>query len=237
MKTDTIKIDVDKNIVVQKANQEGFVINTAKADDIHQKLQQLDDRHIAVLLQVINEQGDNLSDIFKTLLNGVASQKNVVHGNIEAKSVKMGDEIHYHFYPKEKTHLPKKLTLSIPTLSPGVMVGRTKDMDELRDLLVNNRQALVLNGLGGIGKTTLAQGYADKYWEEYNHIAWVTQIPDNSFLLNFINVDGLRKNLGIRHEFTDPLDIFNEMVRKLNALERFPNLLILDNVNDSIEKY
>jgi tetratricopeptide (TPR) repeat protein len=131
----------------------------------------------------------------------------------------------------------KKLTNEIPILSQDKIVGRGKDLNELHKLLKKNKEALLLNGLGGIGKTTLAQVYVQKYWKEYHHIAWVTQKQESDFLKDFISSAGLMKNLGIKGQIGNPSDTYNEIIRRLNEVENHPNLLILDNVDESIEKF
>ncbi len=231
MQNNTIKIEGNGNIVIQDSNNSCITIN-ANDTDVFEKIQQLSNEQIAALQQIINEQADKFSELFKTLINGVASQKNVVHGNITAKSVSIGDEIHYHY---AETKLPKELTAKIPCLDADKIIGRTNELDELHQMLHNNKQVVVMNGLGGIGKTTLAQVYASKYWDDYKHIAWITQTTDN-VQLDFANEQALFHNLAIGKEFTDANAIFNEVVRKLKAVEQQPNLLIIDNADASLEK-
>ncbi|MBI9034062.1 MAG: tetratricopeptide repeat protein, partial [Bacteroidales bacterium] len=237
MKKNTISLDGNNNIVIQDANKAEITINTNNAEDINKKLNQLAREQIEILQQMAMEQSGKISDLFKSQLNKIASQKNYVGGGITAHDVNIGDknEVHYHYYPKKNTALPKKLTLEIPRLSEEHIVGRTKELEDLRSLLIEKREALLLNGIGGIGKTTIAQVYVDKYWEEYHHIAWITQNPGGSFLMDFINTTGLRKNLNISDTITEPKDTFNEIIRKLNAIDDLPNLLMLDNVDEGIE--
>jgi len=105
----------------------------------------------------------------KSQNNPVAnSTKNVVQGDFsKVKSVNIGDEIHYPHSPK----IPKELSARIPKTPPDKIVGRENDLNDLHQRLVNHKQVLLVNGLGGIGKTTLAQVYIAKYWDEYHHVA------------------------------------------------------------------
>lgn len=75
--------------------------------------------------------------------------------------------------------LPKELTLKIPRVQPDDIIGRAADLEELHQLLFNNQRVVVVNGLGGIGKTTLAQAYLGKYYNEYHHIVWITQLSED----------------------------------------------------------
>ncbi len=232
----TIKLD-GKYIVVHDTQNPDVIVDTDNADDISSKLKQFNDEQISVLLQMIDDHKDKMPDIFKIMVNGIASQKNVVHGSVNATTARIGDEFHYHFYPKRESKLPKKLTLDIPKVPTDAIIGRQKELGELRQLLLEKQEALLLNGFGGIGKTYLVQVYTQKFWEEYNHIIWITLNPNNSFVLDFINTTGLKENLGIKTETNDPEEIFNDIIRKLNAIEEKPNLLILDNADEKAEDY
>jgi len=135
-----------------------------------------------------------------------------------------------------QSRIPKQLTDEIPTLAIEEIVGRSKELDDLHCLLCDKKQVVVVNGMGGIGKTTLAQVYVHRYWDEYHHIAWVAQ-TSNDILLDFVNAPGLLKNLAVGAEQTDPQEIFRAMMRKMKAIEEKPNLLILDNADSCMEKY
>jgi hypothetical protein len=57
---------------------------------------------------------------------------------------------------------------------PQVFQGREEDLTVIHDKLFNgNNLLLLVNGEGGIGKTTIASKYYQVYHEEYNHLAWV----------------------------------------------------------------
>src|SRR5690606_32897700 len=104
-------------------------------------------------------------------------KKNVIEGDINnVNNLKIGDE--YHTYSFEKK-LSKELSLNLPKIHPDDIVGREDDLKKLYDFLSHEKRMVVVNGLGGIGKTTLAQGYLSKYYEEYKHIVWITQNSEN----------------------------------------------------------
>jgi len=235
MNKNTINLQGNRNIVVKETHRESITIDTNDPDDILQKLQQLNDTQIAVINKLADEQTDKLSEIFKTLLRGVVSQKNIVHGDISAQSVKIGDEIHYHYHT-EKTIIPKALTAKIPRIPQDKIVGRNTELDDLRTRLVDNKQVVLVNGLGGIGKTTLAQVYVATYWDEYRHVAWVSQISKD-VITDFINTEGLLDNLRIQSKDKEAKELFIQVMAELKKIDAEPNLLIIDNADSSLAQF
>jgi tetratricopeptide (TPR) repeat protein len=130
----------------------------------------------------------------------------------------------------------KELTRKIPRINNDEIVGREDELKELYHLLFDNaKQVVVVNGLGGIGKTTLAQGYISKYLKDYRNVVWITQLT-NDIISDIANAEGLAENLSISREGKDTDQIFNEIISKLKAIKGGPNLLILDNVEDNFAK-
>ncbi len=69
-------------------------------------------------------------------------------------------------------HIPKNLTR--PPFISDVFIGRDDDIDAVHRQLFNDKPLLLLvNGEGGIGKTTLAAHYYSTYEDHYQHLAWV----------------------------------------------------------------
>ena len=166
------------------------------------------------------------------------SQKNVVQGNItNAGSVKTGDETHHH-YQTEKRIIPKELTASIPKTRRDQIIGREAELSDLHYRLFNNRQVVLVNGLGGIGKTTLAQVYTAHYWDEYRHVAWISQTSDgitkNDITNDFISTKGLLESLLISGEGKDPNALLVAILTELKRIEDGPNLLLIDNADSSL---
>lgn len=232
MNKNTINLQGNGNIVVKEAHGGSIIIDTNDSADILQKLQQLNDTQIAVINKLADEQTDKLSEIFKTLLNGVVLQKNIVHGDISARSVQIGDEIHYHYHT-EKTIIPKALTAKIPKTSQDKIVGRDTQLDDLRTRLVENKQVVLVNGMGGIGKTTLAQVYVATYWNKYRHVAWISQISKD-VISDFINTEGLLDNLKIQSKDKEARELFIHVITELKKIDAEPNLLIIDNADSSL---
>src|SRR3954463_331603 len=66
-----------------------------------------------------------------------------------------------------------KKFLSAPFFTE-IFLGREDDLIAVHNKLFNEQNLLLLvNGEGGIGKTTLASRYYLTYQDEYQHLAWV----------------------------------------------------------------
>jgi len=160
------------------------------------------------------------------------TQKNVLEGNISnVGSVRIGDEYHHHEAPKPS--IPKPLTAKIPRTAPEKIIGRQAELEDLRQRLFANKQVVLVNGLGGIGKTTLAQVYLDRYWEAYQHVAWISLVSED-ILSDFVTTEGLLESLNISNEGKDSQALFLEILGELKMLEGGPNLLVLDNATPSL---
>lgn len=143
--------------------------------------------------------------------------------------------IHYH-YPAEEIKISKALTVKIPQTSQEKIVGRKADLDDLHKRLFDNRQVVLVNGLGGIGKTTLAQVYTAKYWDEYQHVAWISQLSED-IINDFVNTEWLLDNLKIQNKGKEPKKLFINIITELNKIDVKPNLLIIDNADKNLSEW
>ncbi len=95
--------------------------------------------------------------------------------------------------------IPQKLT-HLPFVHLEEVIGRDEDLKKLEELMTtsNSSHKIVLtSGMGGIGKTTLAQAYLTKNQDQFQHIAWLTQNddrPENTFLNNIAFLKALQLN-------------------------------------------
>ncbi|MBK7869152.1 MAG: ATP-binding protein, partial [Saprospiraceae bacterium] len=134
-----------------------------------------------------------------------------------------------------QSKLPKDLSLNIPKVHPDDVVGREDDLKNLHDLLFDNKRVVVVNGLGGLGKTTLAQAYIGQYYTEYRHVLWISQLSED-LINDTINAEGLTKQLHINTEGQDPQAIFLEIISRLKSIGDSPNLLVIDNAEASLAR-
>jgi len=125
------------------------------------------------------------------------------------------------------TEIPKYLTP--PPLKSEVFIGREDDLKAVHDHLFQDDNSLLLlvNGQGGIGKTTLAAQYYHRYEQEYHHLAWV--FADKSIADAILS---LARDLKVSFPPNMPnkerLPLLLQAMQNLNK----PCLLILDNTND-----
>ena len=165
----------------------------------------------------------------------MTDQKNIVHGNIShvGGDVHIGDETHHHY---NAVKLSKELTLHVPQIHPDDIIGRELDLQQLHTLLNEQKRVVVVNGMGGIGKTTLVQAYIHQYYQQYQHIAWITQTSDN-IQNDVVNAAGLLQTLSIDTEEAKQEELFKQIILKLKSIPEQPNLLIIDNAGQSLYKY
>ena len=132
--------------------------------------------------------------------------------------------------------LPKHLTRSIPRVPADRVVGREAELQDLHALLFNNQPVVLVNGLGGIGKTTLAQAYIGRHSAAYHHLAWVSQLSDE-FEVDFIGTDGLLERLGVEKAGKNVAELYNEAMAALGRIPEGPNLLVIDNALGSFQPF
>jgi hypothetical protein len=68
--------------------------------------------------------------------------------------------------------------LNTPPVNPTVFIGREDELNEIYTALHHNKHCndnllILVNGEGGIGKTTLASAYYHRYSNQYQHLAWI----------------------------------------------------------------
>ncbi|MEZ5673276.1 MAG: NB-ARC domain-containing protein [Thiotrichaceae bacterium] len=135
-----------------------------------------------------------------------------------------------HINPPAVAHNEKTLHFP-PVLPPDYFIGREALLAEIHQRLQQNAVVLLVNGLGGIGKTVSAQVYGHRYRADYQHVAWV--LVQTNLAQDLVRV----MQLALRLEFAAemPLDQqFEQVIRELQQVSG-RNLLIVDNANNSQE--
>lgn len=163
-------------------------------------------------------------------LKNILANNNI--GNISG-GLRVGDDIiNINSNQEIKKHL---LT---PPADTEVFLGRDNELEELHNILFNSQDhvLLLVNGQGGIGKTTLASKYYHRYQEKYHHLAWV--LADKSILDAILR---LADSLNIQFNEQEKQDSQKQLDKTLQIMAGLdkPCLLILDNANDleDLEKY
>lgn len=128
--------------------------------------------------------------------------------------------------------------LNSPPFIPEVFIGRENSLQQLHDSLFSEENLLLLvNGNGGIGKTTLAAQYYYKYQEKYLHLGWL-YAQDNlaDAIISLATVLKVRFD-----ESQEEMSVEKKVQLILFKIVQLgkPCLLILDNINDvdELDKY
>lgn len=88
--------------------------------------------------------------------------------------------------------------------------------------------AFVVAGMGGVGKTTLAREYAEKFWRLYRQILWVSAAKTTSLTLEFAR---LALEMGLLKQPTENAQEDAALALRALAADT-PRLLIIDNAED-----
>jgi len=127
---------------------------------------------------------------------------------------------------KVSVHLPKHKTPSQLTskLGKDTIVGRAKELQKIDTLLKKSNSLLLINGIGGIGKSTIASYYLHTQKENLDYYGFFEDLE--SF------TSELREPLALKQEKEN--DAFMEALSKLRNLKG-NKLLVFDDIKE-IEK-
>ncbi len=142
----------------------------------------------------------------------------------------------YQFVREGKTvtlSIPRQINL-VPSAQSSAIIGRDREVREVREKLRAGTPVMLVNGIGGIGKTTVALKYLAEYETLYKHIAWLTL--SSSLPESFVNDGELvrRFALGPTLVALPPEQLYaagcKAILDAINTLDDC--LLILDNANE-----
>lgn len=132
---------------------------------------------------------------------------------------------HFHHYGDKKI----KHLLTEPPFIPELFLGRDADLQHIHDRLFapQGHLLLLVNGEGGIGKSSLASQYLHTYHQEYAHVAWV-------FSERSIATALLQLAIPLDLQFDERANTFQRLQVLIPALFELnkPCLLIIDNANE-----
>lgn len=160
-----------------------------------------------------------MSDTYN--LGPIKNQLNnpVIHGNVVIYNGQ-------HTYKRILTKLPKP---------DDQVIGRERDIQVLKEALESAQKVVLMNGLGGIGKTTTAMAFVQTYKDKnkYAHIAWLEHLTD--FSTDTASNKLLTTNLGIQPTNDTVAD--TQLI--LNTLSNLsgPSLLVIDNAYQSLQVF
>lgn len=152
--------------------------------------------------------------------------------NIQAgRDVHLGDVT--YIVEGKNVVVPRHLTNNIPT-NVEHLIGRMDELKTIGEHLAHNRPTVLVNGIGGIGKTSVATKFMAIRGHEYKHLAWLTLA--GSLAETFVNHTVLKESLHISQEVRELVearniaDAFALVFKKLNELDS--TLVVIDNANE-----
>nr|WP_298789869.1 sugar transferase [uncultured Allomuricauda sp.] len=126
-----------------------------------------------------------------------------------------------------ENQIPKFLG-NIP-IRPDIFLGRSQTLDGIHDRLKNNNHFLLLvNGIGGIGKTTMASKYYFEFTDYYSHLIWI--LPKEGITEAIVTLaDSLSVTFDEKNQISKKRKA-TEIARAISGLQK-PILIIIDNAN------
>ena len=158
---------------------------------------------------------------------------------IGKKNVFIAGNVYGNITIESENEIPLDLN-SIPEINFQNLVGRQKDFLKLEDLIKSNSKVQLL-GVGGIGKTSLAQYFAKQFKKDTYHRVWISceSSLELSFIQNTQLIDSLRLTKQVKERITEGefREAFELIINRLRQLSSFDqkNLLIIDNVSPEIQ--
>jgi len=162
-------------------------------------------------------------EVEKAILS-ITNSKNAVAGSTlqAGGNINIGDTFIQYGDKKIPRHLGSLVS------KPGLLLGREADLTKIHQQLQSGQHFLLLvNGMGGMGKTTLAAEYYCRYLPQYTHLAWV-------FAETGITEALLTLNNKLKVDFPPVMPNSERVMLLMDALRELegPALLVIDNAND-----
>ncbi len=141
----------------------------------------------------------------------------------------------------------KKLLSTVNPSAPVDFIGRITELERLHQQLQTGNRVVLVNGMGGIGKTALAKTFAWQHQNEYDHIVMINLLVQDDVALTpeqcmaklveaFALDNLLATNLGL--QFSSDVTDEQKFETIINALKNLPareqgkSLLLVDNLPD-----
>jgi len=172
----------------------------------------------------------------KTLLEFGESQSEKVLAELAAKLVDKDKNKSKPTQPNTFSRQKQPLTKVLTPLPPRQvqLIGRDEDLKRLETLVKKSDRAVLVNGLGGIGKTEVCKRFFLNHYNQYTHAAWVDYVSSiKESLVNAFGSETARYHPGlIEPSPGDTLDErFNKIMAVLNRLDA-NSLLVIDNIEN-----
>ncbi|NIM11366.1 MAG: TIR domain-containing protein [Candidatus Aminicenantes bacterium] len=134
--------------------------------------------------------------------------------------------------PSTPSHrLKKKKTILLTSLPSRKidLIGRQKELKWITQQLHESKRVLLVNGLGGIGKTEVCKRFFLDHYKEFAYAGWIDYLT--SIKESLVNAFGFSPDL-VKMNEADTLDErYHKILVFLNSLES-NSLLVFDNIED-----
>lgn len=171
-------------------------------------LQQYQKHHTDITALLKKQQDAKLSFLYEVL---IAYQKSPQVFSFHAGNgdIVWGDKIinYTYFQTIEPAKKPKHLN-HIPISLPPKVIGRQVDVEKVKQLLDKDHALVIVNGIGGIGKTVLSHYYWQECQQHYTHLLWLKGEGnlDDTLLYDY----DLHEGLGIAEEMKSHLEAIKQ---------------------------
>jgi len=175
-----------------------------------------------------------LPEQFEELVIGIDKKADLIRDDLKRIEKKIDDK--YNKWPHD---------LNIIPIHTGEFIGREDDILKLHEVLGSAERVLLMNGLGGIGKTTLAKKYLQKYHDAYAHMVWV-EVKATDTMASSDNLEGLYeafaydvellKTLKIEFAKEENVQRFLTVMQELKNIDGGTNILVIDNAGIEVEQ-
>ncbi len=127
-------------------------------------------------------------------------------------------------------NMERQKLIGTTVMPKNYFVGRDEEIRQIREMLLDNH-VLFLQGMGGIGKSEIAKGYAAAYAEQYDTILFANY---QSSILDMIigediRIENLKRNLSYGEDAESAESFFARKLQTLKDLSDEKTLLIVDN--------
>lgn len=149
--------------------------------------------------------------------------------------------------------IARRLTSRQPRPDPNEpFLGRAADLAAIEAELNAGHTTVLINGTGGVGKTTLAINFFARAVDKYQHLAWIEQkiVEDSTapagqpelatFAQAIVNAGVLLRHLGVDTEQRATKDVVTDALNALANLpagDGRPNLLVIDNADLDLDDW
>ncbi|MFN8304774.1 MAG: tetratricopeptide repeat protein [Saprospiraceae bacterium] len=142
--------------------------------------------------------------------------------------------------------IPRQLTPYLPIDPQEECLGRDEDLRVLALKLDQSQKVVVVNGLGGIGKTTLAKAWFQSVLRQYEHFLWIElagndNLDGQQYAASFIETIAWHPTLAANLQLEPaapnepPEARFHTIMNALRQLKG-PNLFVVDNAGAEMEQ-